>query len=286
MSYVTCWILLESFEPLHWFIWHEHGGQKDKGVSFLCPYFLALILVPACRVRTIDVSGRGKYQTLRKVKESFYISLEAKDPRAWRCAFEALYPVALKNASNGSGAMGLEDSKELALEAVSRLFTIVEERRFRSRWVGLEKEEVLAQMGAMVAVIARRLKISSNRKHFSSKRQGRNLHTSLDESLLSADSGYKMLELADALRVLRKVMDANLETLERDLLQDYYLEGLTLKEISLRHGLPLGSVGTKIGRILLKLRKQVEEEGVSKDSLTYFLREEETLHPTGSGGHE
>jgi len=95
-----------------------------------------------------------------------------------------------------------------------------------------------------------------------------------------------MLELADALRVLRKVMEEHLDELERGLLQDYYLEGLTLKELSVRHELPLGSVGTKIGRLMLKLRKKVEEEGVSKDSLTYFLHQESSLHPAGNNGHE
>jgi len=220
------------------------------------------------------------------MEDSFYICLEARDPRAWRCAFDALYPIALKNASNGKGAMGLEESKELAMQAMSQIFSIVEEGRFRSRWMGLEKEEVLAQLGAMVAVIARRLRVSSNRKHFATKRQGGALHTSLDESLLSGASGYKMLELADALRVLRKVMEEHLDELERGLLQDYYLEGLTLKELSIRHGLPLGSVGTKIGRLLLKLRNKVEEQGVSKDSLTYFLHQESSLHPAGNNGHE
>jgi RNA polymerase sigma factor (sigma-70 family) len=221
-----------------------------------------------------------------RVEESYYKLLEARDPRAWRCAFDALYPVALKNASNGKGALGLEDAKELALQAVDKIFGILEEARFRSRWVGLEKEEVLAQLGAMVAVIARRLRISSNRKHFSAKREGGNLHTPLEEALLSKDNGYKMLELADALRVMRKVIDGHLDDNERELLQDYYLEGLTLKEVSTRHGMPLGSVGTKIGRVLLKLRKKVEEEGVNKESLTYFLREEETFHPAGKSGHE
>ena len=220
------------------------------------------------------------------MEDSFYLSLEAREPRAWRSAFDALYPVALKNASNGKGALGLEGEQELAMEAVGRIFSIVKDGRFRSRWIGLEKEEVLAQMGALVAVISRRLRISSNRKHFSAKREGGKLHTPLEESLLSSGSGYKMLELADALRVLRKVMEGHLDELDRALVQDYYLEGLTLKEVSVRHGLPLGSVGTKIGRILLKLRKKVEEEGVRKESLTYFLREEETFHPAGKNGHE
>ena len=220
------------------------------------------------------------------MEDSFYICLEARDPRAWRCAFDALYPIAVKNASKCKGALGLEEAKELAMQAMSQIFGIVEEGRFRSRWMGLEKEEVLAQLGAMVAVIARRLRISSNRKHFSSKRQGGVIHTPLDESILSSASGYKMLELADALRILRKVMEEHLNPLERGLLQDYYLEGLTLKELSVRHELPLGSVGTKIGRLLLKLRKKVEEEGVSKDSLTYFLHQESSLHPTGPSSHE
>lgn len=205
---------------------------------------------------------------------TFYQALANKDPKAWRSAFDALFPVALKNVKQGRRQTELDDPPDIASRAISLVFGIINSDRLGERLRGLEKEEVLVQLQAITAVIARRIQISNQRSFYAAKRSGHSKLAPLEDDMLAAKDCYEALELADALRVLREIMDQRLDDTERQIINDYYMVGLTLAEISKKREMPLGSVGTKISRAILKVRDRLDESGIRKESLKVFIGDE------------
>ncbi len=66
-------------------------------------------------------------------------------------------------------------------------------------------------------------------------------------------------------RVLARRALASLEDGERELLEEVYFGGWSHAEVSERHGLPLGTVKSKLRRALLKMRAVLEKGGARDD---------------------
>ena len=205
---------------------------------------------------------------------TFYQALANKDPKAWRSAFDALFPVALKNVKQGRRQTELDDL-QISQAGQSVSFWYVNSDRLENACVVLKRKS--ARTTASVTVIARRIQISNQRSFYAAKRRHSKL-APLEDDMLAAKDCYEALELADALRVLREIMDQRLDDTERQIINDYYMVGLTLAEISKKREMPLGSVGTKISRAILKVRERLDESGIRKDSLKVLPMNSQHLH--------
>lgn len=169
-------------------------------------------------------------------------SLQADEPGAWRRAFGLLWGSVLRAARRHLSDRGeAEDAAAQALHDTRRAAGTAR------TW-----EEV----GALAVVIARRRAISRSRVLGAGKRQPAAL-IPLDGSE-SGDAGeppqYAALRALDVREIL-----ASLPPDHRELLQDYFLEGLTSDEVARKRGVPAATVRSQVMRLLARLRERQRE---------------------------
>jgi RNA polymerase sigma factor (sigma-70 family) len=109
------------------------------------------------------------------------------------------------------------------------------------------------EVGALAVVIARRRAISRIRAQTALKRSAGSA-VSLDHEVL-LESGeapqYAALRALDVQSIL-----ASLSLTHRELLQDYFIHGLTSDEVAQKRGMPAATVRSQIMRLLAQLRER------------------------------
>lgn len=172
------------------------------------------------------------------------VALHAGDPAAWQQAFTLLWGPVVRAARRQLNDAG--EAEEAAAQALHETRRAVATTR---RW---------AEVGALAVVIARRRAISRSRSLAALKRQPGTL-VSLD-SLEAGGEGeppqYAALRILDVQAIL-----ATLPTEQRDLLQEYFLEGLTSDELARKRGVPAATVRSQVMRLLTQLRAQEQARG-------------------------
>ena len=101
------------------------------------------------------------------------------------------------------------------------------------------------------------------RKHLSLKQGEGNIY-SLEEILenigdvFGGPNWLQKLENRDLFQYILERMDELMKPIEKIVLLDYYISGLSYNEISSKNNIPLGSVGVRLKRALEKLREEKE----------------------------
>lgn len=181
------------------------------------------------------------------------VALHAGDPAAWQQAFTLLWGPVVRAARRQLNDAG--EAEEAAAQALHETRRAVATTR---SW---------AEVGALAVVIARRRAISRSRSLAALKRQPGTL-VSLD-SLEAGGEGeppqYAALRTLDVQTIL-----AGLPAEQRDLLQDYFLEGLTSDEAARKRGVPAATVRSQVMRLLAQLRaqEQARRNGPPRESDT------------------
>jgi len=186
-------------------------------------------------------------------------SLRRGDEQAWEEAFRRLYPCALTSALRAGTGLDRHRAEDVAIEVLSQLAAKVQTV---DSWDGL---------CALAATMALRRAITLCR-HLTAQKRGGNQDASLeelregggegagsfeppDETLLTALSPLELAELAALLDEAFDEIDPPI----RRLVHDYIVLGIPYKELAVKHGMPLGTVGVHLSRTLKKVRRRLEE---------------------------
>jgi RNA polymerase sigma-70 factor, ECF subfamily len=175
-------------------------------------------------------------------------ALHAGEPRAWQQAFGMLWGTVLRVTRRQLPDAG--EAEEVAAQAL-------QETRLAAR-ATQSWEEIMA----LAIVIARRRAISRVRSLAAIKRQPGST-VSLDGEV-QAEVGeapqYAALRALDVQAIL-----APLPPSQRELLQDYFLEGMTSEEVAHKRGVPATTVRSQIMRLLAQLRDRQRDRSNSQD---------------------
>lgn len=167
------------------------------------------------------------------------VALHAGDPAAWQQAFTLLWGPVVRAARRQLNDAG--EAEEAAAQALHEVRRAVATTR---SW---------AEVGALAVVIARRRAISRSRSLAALKRQPGTL-VSLDCSEAEGEGEppqYAALRTLDVQTIL-----ATLPPGQRDLLREYFLEGLTSEEVARKRGVPASTVRSQVMRLLAQLQAQ------------------------------
>ncbi|MBI5689965.1 MAG: sigma-70 family RNA polymerase sigma factor [Verrucomicrobia bacterium] len=160
---------------------------------------------------------------------------------AWRRAFDLLWRVVQRAAARYLTDRGAVE--ETAAQAL-------QETRVAAKTAGS-----WAEVGALAVVIARRRAISRRRAQAADKRPPE-IVAPLDPELVGEDREppqYAALRALDVRELL-----ATLEPTQRELLEDYFLVGLTSEEVATKRGVPAATVRSQVMRMLAHLRERVQ----------------------------
>ena len=194
-------------------------------------------------------------------------ALQVGDEAAWTAAFRQLWTVALGAARHPSACLTDGESEEAASEALAQLVS----------HIALVK--TFEELKALAATIAFRRAISMARRKSAAKRGAALL--SLDDALSngdrllewhsSANDGFSDVEAAEMALLLQQAL-SELDQETRTLLEEKLVSGATYEEMSVRHGIPLGTACAKVARGLKKVRQQIEKSPILAKELRAFLR--------------
>jgi RNA polymerase sigma factor (sigma-70 family) len=180
-------------------------------------------------------------------------ALHAGDPAAWQQAFTQLWGPVVRAARRQ-----LNDAGEAEEAAAQALHETRQAAGTTRSW---------AEVGALAVVIARRRAISRSRALAARKRQPGAVV--LLDSLEAAEAGeppqYAALRILDVQAIL-----AGLPPAQRELLQEYFLAGLTSDEVARKRGVPAATVRSQVMRLLAQLRgrEQTRRNGQPPESDT------------------
>jgi DNA-directed RNA polymerase specialized sigma24 family protein len=194
-------------------------------------------------------------------------ALKAGDEDAWERAFAALWPVVFAAAHARLAATYPGEVEEVAIESLEALTQKV------------RKAKSATDLHWLAKTIAERHAISRWRELTAGKR-GEGKVQSLDAPLNGGDPApepaspapdLSALDLDDLSRLLA-VLAEGLKPDHKTALHDFFLDGLSYKEISLKRGWASGSIGVYIQRGLAAMREQrVNRMHLLKEAAT-FLR--------------
>jgi len=180
---------------------------------------------------------------------------------AWREAFVVLRKAAFRTArGHPSLRLSVADAEEVTMEAVREIIDA-------DLLVTVEAFENLRRL---VVVVALRRGIDFVRRNTSGKR-GSGQVGSLEilpeenmvrlEALVTGDH-RRQVELADYLEILAGLLESELGERERGLVRDYYLKGLSHREIAEDRGIPIGGIGVTLKRATEKLKAGLHARGI------------------------
>ena len=183
-------------------------------------------------------------------------ALQRGDSAAWDEAFAWLWPAAFGAAQAKLQPFLPGDVEDVAIESLEELVGKVREVR--------EVEE----LKPLVASIAHHRAVSRLRQHFAAKR-GSGQTESLEareeaggggESLTAGGSPLDALTQKELAKMLRELM-AELKPPQGELLEDFFVSGLSYEEMAKKHGVAVGSVGVYLKRGLEAMRRAWERRG-------------------------
>ena len=193
--------------------------------------------------------------------------LKRGEQHAWTGAFCHLWPVAYHAALASSAGLTPDEAEDVAIEALTQLVACIDSVTSES---GLK---------ALTATISRRQAISLARRKSAAKRPEIGVHLDTltereGEQLLprqTRDGSLTETDLAELLQLLQHTLATEDET-TRQLLMAHHLDGLTIRELSGKTGLPAGTVSTKLARGLQSLRAGLQRSPKLLNELQSFLR--------------
>lgn len=193
--------------------------------------------------------------------------LKRGEQYAWTQAFHCFWPVAYHAALASSAGLTPEEAEDVAIEALTQLVACIDSVTSES---GLK---------ALTATISRRLTISLARRKSAAKRPEIGVHLDAmtegeGEHLLprqTRDGSLTESDLAELLQLLHRTLSTEDET-TRQLLLSHHLDGLTIRELSEKTGLPSGTVSTKLARGLHSIRANLQRSPRLLKELREFLR--------------
>ena len=169
-------------------------------------------------------------------------SLRDGDEAAWMIVYEWLWPKALAVASNKLRFSTSTDAEDVASIALQQLVDHV------------EKVSVTEDLLPLTLAITHNQTVQLIRYNKAEKRDVR-ATDSLDEFDVPAPSAsLSELDLQE-LRALIESLQNTLSPKAASVLGDFYLKGLTQREIAKRNNLALNSVGVNITRSLQRIRE-------------------------------
>lgn len=177
--------------------------------------------------------------------------LQQGDPAAWNHAFDLLWPEAFHVARRRLARMSPEDAEDVAVEALGDAAGMV------GRVAGFE------ELRALVRVLAHRRAVDLVRSREALiRREPSGEPTSARPDAEPADDRPEPWEQADALDVARWLSEAvqRLRPVEQALLAGHYVEGRTHAELAALHGVSRATLGVRLARILMKLRRHLSSQ--------------------------
>jgi RNA polymerase sigma factor (sigma-70 family) len=177
------------------------------------------------------------------------VLLQRGEARAWQQAFELLWGPAIRAARRYLADAG--EAEDMAAQALQEVRTAVAGVR---SW---------SEVGALTVVIARRRAISRRRALGARKRQA-GMTMPLDEELTADESEPALSAAQRALDV--QALLAALPAGQRQLLERYFLCGLTSEEVAREMGVPAATVRSQISRLLAQLRLRMEAGPRNKEA--------------------
>jgi RNA polymerase sigma-70 factor (ECF subfamily) len=187
-------------------------------------------------------------------------ALKAADSAAWDEAFRYLWPVALCGAHNPEACLADEDAEDVADEAIQALISQI------------ESVPSVGELKALVFKIASRRAISAARRKSAIKRCFTESYVSEVRAnsvpMNTVSPEVERRELADLLAQALQGLDDD----TREFLKEKIELNLTYKEISARHGIPLGTVCTKVARGLKKVHAELQHSPALMKELEAYLR--------------
>ena len=186
-------------------------------------------------------------------------ALKAGDCAAWEIAFAHFWPMALRAAQHPKTCLVPWEAEDVASDAIIELIEQI------------ESVTTLNHAEALVVLIASRRAIEVARKKSALKRRIPDAETFSLETQLDSDSSLSDQDRREIILLLRRALDS-LEPKTRSLLMQKVSEGWTYQELSVQHGLPEGTVCTKVFQAIKKIRAQLQESPVLVKELKQFLR--------------
>lgn len=188
-------------------------------------------------------------------------ALKAGDGAAWDKAFCHLWPMALRAAQHPEACLVTWEAEDIANEAILELISQI------------GKVTNAEETKALVVTIAYRRAVSLARRKSAIKRR---LPTSNEFELSPEVSSEFITNYTDAeqreMTILVRQALGVLDTQTRCFLMEKIGQNLTYQEISARHGVPLGTVCTKVARGLKKVRLALNDSPLLMKELKEYLR--------------
>lgn len=183
-------------------------------------------------------------------------ALKAGELPAWRAAWPSFWAIALQSARHPRAGLLSWEAEDVASDAMEELIARI------------DATSSIQQAKALLSTIATRRAIDLAR-HKSAKK--RRLPMPGENDIYAP--GGEMSELERAEMVL--LVDGALESLDAQaklLLIEKIGQQSTYREISHRHGLPIGTVCTKVARALAKVRAALQQSSAQVKEMRSFLR--------------
>jgi RNA polymerase sigma factor (sigma-70 family) len=189
--------------------------------------------------------------------------LQDGDSEAWDVVFNWLWPKSLNISSQLLAPIAPADAEDVAIEAFTILFQNIHEIQSTER------------LPSMMVVITKNCARSHLRKLSAAKRGFSKTITinNVLEGEMPVDDGnplesLKTRELFDLLEHIRM----ELPNRSARFIQEYYLKGLSHRDIAARYGLPVSSVSGTIRRGLWILRVALEKKFIFSADLPSRMR--------------
>ena len=187
-------------------------------------------------------------------------ALKAGHNAAWEQVCQSLWSVALKAAQHPEACLLPYEAEDAASEAIVELVSRI------------QSIQSLDELKPLIITIAVRRAISLARKKSALKRRcGANDFAMLADVVAAAPGRSTDIEREEMARLIRQALSV-LDDETRLVLLAKIGQELTYQEISEKHGMPLGTVCTKVARGLKKIRAQLEGSPRLLKELTQYLR--------------
>ena len=183
--------------------------------------------------------GKGKFSALTLPTVQ---SLRDGNEAAWMIVFEWLWPKALAVASNKLRFSTSTDAEDVASIALQQLVDHV------------EKVSATEDLLPLTLAITHNQTVQLIRHNKAEKRDVRATHSLGEFDVPAPPASLSELDLQE-LRALIESLQKTLSPKAARVLGDFYLKGLTQREIAKRNNLALNSVGVNITRSLQRIRE-------------------------------
>lgn len=194
-------------------------------------------------------------------------ALKSGDEQAWTQAFHTLWRFAYHAALSPRAGLDPDEAEDVAMEAITKLVPRV----------GTVAD--LDELQALLVTIAHRQAISRARRKSAAKRPQFAVHLDAlpepeGEQLLDRgppDCALSETDIAELLALLHRAL-SSVDATTRQLLMGHHVEGLRVRELSEKLGLPQGTVTVLMARGLQRIRQALRQSPHLMKQLQVYLR--------------